>query len=74
MSNPPMPTSLGTPFAPHLLVQVLFGVGPVTIGLYTYMVIDPSILLHKQAHAFHINNTALAAHNINIQLQLSSLI
>jgi hypothetical protein len=60
---------MGTPFAPHLLVQVW--VGPVTISLY--LVVDPSMPPHERAHAFHINKTTLAAQNINTRLQLDAL-
>jgi hypothetical protein len=69
MSNPPAPASLGTPFAPRLLVQVR--IGPATIGLYP--VVYPSMPPQEHAHAFHINKTALAAQNINIRLQLDAL-
>jgi hypothetical protein len=69
MSDLPTPTSLGTPFAPRLLVQVR--VGPATIGLYP--VVNPSMPPHKHTHAFHINKTALAAQNIDIRLQLDAL-
>jgi hypothetical protein len=69
MSNPPVPASLGTPFAPCLLVQVR--VRPATIGLYP--VVNPSMPPQEHAHAFHINKTALAAQNINIRLQLDAL-
>jgi hypothetical protein len=69
MAKPPAPASLGTPFAPHQLVQVR--VGPATIGLYP--VVDPSMPPHEHAHAFHINKTALVAQNIDIRLQLDTL-
>jgi hypothetical protein len=69
MSDLSAPASMGTPFAPHLLVQIQ--VGPVTIGLYS--VVNPSMPPHKRAHAFHINKTALAAQNINTRLQLDAL-
>jgi hypothetical protein len=69
MSNLPVPVSLGTPFAPRLLVQVR--VGPATIGLYP--VVNPFMPPHERAHAFHINKTVLAAQNINIRLQLDAL-
>ncbi len=69
MAEPPVPASLGTPFAPRQLVQVR--VGQVTIGLYP--VVDPSMSPHERAHAFHINKTALAAQNIDIWLQLDAL-
>ncbi len=69
MSNLPAPASMGTPFAPHLLVQVR--VGPATIGLYP--VVDPSMPPHECAYAFHINKTALAAQNIKTRLQLDAL-
>jgi hypothetical protein len=60
---------MGTPFAPCLLVQVR--VGPATIGLYP--VVNPSMLPHECAHAFHINKTMLAAQNIDTRLQLDAL-
>jgi hypothetical protein len=69
MSDPPTPASLGTPLAPHLLVQVR--VRPATIGLYP--VINLLMPLHERAHAFHINKTALAAQNIDVWLQLDAL-
>jgi hypothetical protein len=69
MSDPPAPASLGTPFAPRLLVQVR--VRPATIGLY--LVVDPLMPPHERAHAFHINKTALTAQNIDIRLQLDAL-
>jgi hypothetical protein len=69
MSDPPMPASMGTPFTLHLLVQVR--VGPVSIGLY--LVVNPSMLPHECAHAFHINKTMLAAQNIDTRLQLDAL-
>jgi hypothetical protein len=69
MAEPPAPASSGTPFAPRQLVQVR--VGPATTGLYP--VVDPSMPPHEHAHAFHINKTAIAAQNINIQLQLDAL-
>jgi hypothetical protein len=69
MSDPPVPASMGTPFAPRLLVQVR--VGPTSIGLYP--VVNPSMLPHERPHAFHINKTTLAAQNIDTQLQLDAL-
>jgi hypothetical protein len=69
MSDLPVPASMGTPFAPHLLVQVR--VGPATIGLYP--VVDPSMPPHECAHTFHINKTTLAAQNIDTWLQLDAL-
>jgi hypothetical protein len=71
MSDPPVPASLGTPFAfaPRLLVQVR--VGPATIGLYP--VVNPLMPPHERAHAFYINKTALTAQNIDIWLQLDAL-
>jgi hypothetical protein len=69
MSDPPVPASMGTPFAPHLLVQVR--VGPMSIGLYP--VINPSMPPHECAHAFHINKTTFAAQNIDTRLQLDAL-
>jgi hypothetical protein len=72
MYDPPAPASLGTPFAPRLLVQVW--VRQATIGLYP--AVNPSMPPHKSAHAFHINMTALVAQiaqNIDIRLQLDAL-
>jgi hypothetical protein len=69
MAQLPAPASLGTPFVPRHLVHVQ--VGPATIGLYP--VVDPSMLPHERAHAFHIKTTALAAQNIDIRLQLDAL-
>jgi hypothetical protein len=60
---------MGTPFAPHLLVQVR--VQPTTIGLY--LVVNPLMAPHKQVHAFHIDKNTLAAQNINTRLQLDAL-
>ncbi len=67
MTNTPVP--LGTPFAPKLLVQVR--VGPTTVNLYPN--IDQTMPPHKQAHAFHINKTALSAKKIDLRLQLDAL-
>jgi hypothetical protein len=69
MSNPPTPTGMGTPFAPHLLVPVR--VRPTTISLYP--VVNPLMQPHEHAHTFHINKTALSAQNIDLRLQLDAL-
>jgi hypothetical protein len=69
MPDLPAPRSMGTPFAPRLLVQVR--VGPATVGLYP--VIDPLMPPHERVHAYHINKTALAAQNIDTRLQLDAL-
>jgi hypothetical protein len=69
MSNPPVPASMGTPFAPRLLVHVQ--VGPATIDLYP--VVNPLMPPHECAHTFHINKTVLAAQNIDTWLQLDAL-
>ena len=69
MSDPPAAGGMGTPFAPRALV-------PVRVGSYTimlYPIVDPSMLPHERAHAFHYNKTALAAQNIDLRLQLDAL-
>jgi len=69
MPDPPAAGGIGTPFAPRTLV-------PVRVGSYTimlYPIVDPSMLPHERAHAFHYNKTALAAQNIDLRLQLDAL-
>jgi hypothetical protein len=60
--------SLGTPFAPWALLPV--NVGQATINLYT--VIDPTMLPHECAHAFHINKMALSSQSIDLRVQLDA--
>ncbi len=69
MPDPPTAGSMGTLFAPRALVAVR--VGPSIIMLYP--VVDQTMLPQEQAHAFHYNNTALAAQNIDLWLQLDTL-
>ncbi len=69
MPDSPAAGSMGTSFAPRALV-------PVRIGAFTimlYPVVNPSMLPHDRAHAFHYNKTALAAQNIDLWLQLDAL-
>jgi hypothetical protein len=69
MPNPPAAGGMGTPFAPHALV-------PVHVGVFTimlYPVVNPSMLPHERAHAFHYNKTSLATQNIDLRLQLDAL-
>ena len=65
----PRATSSGGPFAPRALVPI--NVGQATVILYP--IIDQSMATHEQAHAFHINKTALSLQNINLHVQLDAL-
>ena len=65
----PRATSSGGPFAPRALVPI--NVGRVTLNLYP--IIDQSMATHEQAHAFHINKTALSSQNINLCIQIDAL-
>ena len=38
-----------------------------------YPIIDQSMATHEQAHAFHINKTALLLQNIDLRVQLDAL-
>jgi hypothetical protein len=69
MPDPPAPSSMGIPFAPHALVQVW--IGPSTISLYP--AVNPSMVPHEHVHAFHMNKTALAVQNLDLWLQLDTL-
>ncbi len=55
---------------------VLRALVPVTVGRSTinlYPVINGNMATHKQAHAFHINKTALSSQNIDLRIQLDAL-
>jgi hypothetical protein len=67
--SPSNAASLGTPFAPRMLVPV--NVGCSTVNLYP--VINPSMQPYKHAHAFHINKTELFSQSINLRIQLNTL-
>jgi hypothetical protein len=60
--------SVGT-FVPRALVPVT--VGRSTIKLYP--IIDGNMATHEQAHAFHINKTALLLQYIDLRVQLDAL-
>ncbi len=68
-NSTPRPASSSGPFAPLALVPVNIGRGTVDL----YPVIDQTMATHEQAHAFHINNTALSLQNIDLQVQLDAL-
>ena len=57
------------PFFPRALVPVTVGCS--TINLYP--VINGNMAMHEQAHAFHINKTALLSQYINLCIQLDAL-
>jgi hypothetical protein len=67
--NTPQPASSSGPFVPRALVPVNIGRGTVNL----YPVIDQSMATHEQAHAFHINKTALSSQHIDLRAQLDAL-
>ena len=60
---------MGTSFAPKTLVPVL--VGRTTVNLYP--VVDTTMLVHKHAHAFQINKTALLLQALDLCVMLDAL-
>ena len=60
---------VGTSFAPKTLVPV--PVGRTTVNLYP--VIDTTMLIHKRAHAFQINKTALSLQALKLRVMLEAL-
>jgi hypothetical protein len=60
--------SLGTQFPPWALVPV--NVGQATVNLYP--VINPTMLPHERAHAFHINKTTFSSQSIDLRVQLDA--
>jgi hypothetical protein len=60
---------VGTSFAPKTLVPV--SAGRTTMNLYP--VIDTMMLVHKHAHAFQINKTALSLQALNLHVMLDAL-
>jgi hypothetical protein len=69
MTDPPNQASVSTPFAPRTLVPV--SVGCTTMNLYP--VIDHTMMVHKQAHAFQINKTALSLQAFVLGVMLDAL-
>ena len=57
------------PFVSRALVPVT--VGRSTINLYP--IIDDNMATHEQAHAFHINKTALLLQYIDLRIQLDAI-
>ena len=60
---------VGTSFAPKTLVPV--SVGRTIVNLYP--VIDTTMLVHKRAHAFQINKTALSPQALKLRVMLDAL-
>ena len=69
MTDPKLPLSQGTPFAPQALVPV--HVGHTTVNLCA--IIDPGMHVEERAHAFQINKTALASMPVDLRVQLDAL-
>ena len=63
------PTTIGTPFAPQVLVPVL--IGCMTVNLYP--IVNHTMVVHKRAHTFQINKTALASQALNLRIMLDEL-
>ena len=69
MSNSHPPARASAPFALRSFVSVT--VGRTAVNLYP--VIDQGMPPHEQAHAFHINITALSSQSIDLCAQLNAL-
>jgi hypothetical protein len=69
MTNPPNQASVSTLFAPRTLVPV--SVGRTTVNVYP--IVDHTMMVHKQVHAFQINKTGLSSQAFDLHVMLHAL-
>ena len=69
MSNSHSPACAGSPFTPRMCVPVTIGCTVINLN----PVINQGMPPHKQAHAFHINVTALSSQSVDLRAQLDAL-
>jgi hypothetical protein len=64
MTNPPNQASASNPFTPRTLMPV--SVGHTTVNFYP--IVDHTMMVHKQVHAFQINKTALFLQALDLRV------